>query len=111
MKAFVIGEIRNALRRLRRTFQFGVKVIFIAIVNVIFWFMPLVVMGYFLAKPLVRDLSARSVNRAGQTASPLAPVYESSESYANAKGPVTGAREMLNSAGAFLREIRFLKQR
>ena len=52
LRRFISEEIRKALGRLRATVIFVLKAFFVAVVNVVFWFLPLVISGYFLAKPM-----------------------------------------------------------
>jgi hypothetical protein len=53
MRTFIVTEIRKALGRLKGTFVFIAKAAFIAMVNVVFWFLPLFLMGYFAIKPIL----------------------------------------------------------
>jgi hypothetical protein len=53
MRTFIMTEIGKAFGRLKGTFVFIVKAMFIALVNVVFWLLPLFLMGYFVVKPIL----------------------------------------------------------
>lgn len=108
MKDFVLGETKKALGRLRMTILFIIRTIFIAAVNVIFWFLPLILMGYFVLQPVFRNVGKPS---GYQTPAPHhGAAYGPQRNDENLVRPPSRPTDTLRAIESFLRELRFFKR-
>ncbi len=53
MRNFILNESRNAFERLKRTLIFIAKALCIGFVNCLFWFLPLILVGYLAVRPIL----------------------------------------------------------
>jgi hypothetical protein len=107
MKAFMLRETRNALKRLEQTIIFITRTIFIAIVNVVFWLLPLFLMGYLAFKPMVHWIS--DVNSGGRP-SASSGNYPNGQVYPVRRSQIFDLREIRRSIEYLLRELKFMKR-
>ena len=107
VKTFMRSEAGKAIGRLKGTIVFVIKTLFIALVNLVLWLLPLMAMGYFALRPF-------SLGADRTKFSPSAPVSKATYGKAEEGHPrntiPVNFREMLRTAESFLREIRFLKR-
>lgn len=106
MKAFIVSQIRNALGRLKGTIVFIIKAMFISLVNVAFWLLPMFLLGYFAVKPLITDWRRATV--APITSQPHHLPTETSANYVEAKR--FDLESLLRSVRRLLRELRGFKR-
>ncbi len=104
MKEFVLAQIQKAFARLKRSIVMILKVIFIIFVNLAFWLLPLIVMGWLVVSRIMSFASdfTSAVNLPGGQYS--SPVRKSGGTQAF---DVAG---MLRSAGYLVQESRFWKK-
>ena len=107
LKEFVSGEIRKALGRLRATVMFALKAVFVLLVNVVFWFLPLVLAGYLLGTPVLngfnRPLATRGTSiPIGHDGRPMGRPEETKRAF--------NVRETSSLASQFMREIRLFRR-
>jgi len=110
VKEFVSSEIRKALGRLTATVVFGVKVVFVFLVNMIFWFLPIFLLGYLALRPF--SSKARSVFSNQENVVPVGGRTDTLEvSLRRERSPSSpDIGETLGPINSFLRELRFLKR-
>lgn len=104
MKDFVLEQTRKAFSRLKKSIVMILKVLFIIFVNLAFWLLPLILMGWFA---LSRVLSVASdfgsaVNLSG--------VQYSASSHSSSGSRALDVVGMLRSAGYLVQESRFWKK-
>ncbi|GEM_PF-7126979 len=107
LKKFVSGEIRKALGRLRATVMFVLKAVFVLLVNVVFWFLPLALAGYLLGRPVLngfnRVVETRDTSMSiGHDGRPMNRPEETKRAF--------NVREASSLASQFMREIRLFRR-
>ena len=104
MKDFMLDQIKKAFVRLKRSLLLILKALFIIFVNLAFWLLPLVFMGWLVMSRILSFVSdfTSSVNPpSGQYSAPV-----------RSGGGLQkfDAAEMLRSAGYLVRESMFWKK-
>ena len=104
MKEFVLDQIRKAFARLKRSIVTILKALFIIFVNLAFWLLPLIVMGWLVVSRIMSfaDDFTSAVSLPGAQYS--APVHSGGVS------KTFDAAGILRSAGYLVQESRFWKK-
>lgn len=108
IKTFVFGEIGKALGRFKVTLLLMLKIGFISLVNVVFWLLPLMFMGYVLGRPVINGMK-RSAPVYSPASFPSDQLRHTEDRHLEGE-PALDIRGMLSQAASFVREIRFLKR-
>jgi hypothetical protein len=104
MKDFMLNQIKKAFVRLKRSLLMILKALFIIFVNLAFWLLPLVFMGWIVMSrtlSFVSDFTSSVNPPSGQCSAPV-----------RSGGGLQkfDAAEMLRSAGYLVRESMFWKK-
>ena len=104
MKEFVLNQIQKAFVRLKRSLLMILKALFIIFVNLAFWLLPLVFMGWIVMSrtiSFVSDFTSTVNPPSGQYSAPVR---------SGGGSQTFDAAGMLRSAGYLVRESMFWKK-
>ena len=104
MKEFVLTQIQKAFARLKRSIVMILKALFIIFVNLAFWLLPLVFMGWIVMSrtlSFVSDFTSTVNPPSGQYSAPVR---------SGGGSQTFDAAGMLRSAGYLVRESMFWKK-
>ena len=104
MKTFVLEQIQKAFARLKRSIVTILKVLFIIFVNLAFWLLPLIFMGWLVVSRVMSfadDLTSAINPPSGQYSAPVR---------SGGGSKTFDAAGMLRSAGYLVQESRLWKK-
>lgn len=102
MRNFILNESRNAIERLKRTLVFIARALFIGFVNFLFWFLPLIFIGYLAVRPIMNLLTRED--------SPAQASYKSESRPEPSRQNPINIPDAVRSARSILNDIRSIKR-
>ena len=104
MKEFVLTQIQKAFARLKRSIVMILKALFIIFVNLAFWLLPMIFIGWLVVSRIMsfaNDFTSALSLPGGQYSAPV---------HSGGGSKTFDAAGMLRSAGYLVQESRFWKK-